>query len=240
MVRIMLVKSATDRTSFVTLLLAALFLVTTSLPGIYYGDAISSPMGLISSSGVFPIQIQSDMQLPNTENNLNSANPTNTPGSTTNNEATSSESDKSENNTASTGSSDQSNDVISTPNTVRCEGSALCVMGEVVKVVNGKTLYVNIDGKVYKVELALINLPVQYEQAMRELTTFTRNTCLGSTVLIDQDDGQKVNSFMAQVYCSPTKNLNSLLLDTGYVQLETSQCQSSEFSKLDWAKSHGC
>lgn len=124
--------------------------------------------------------------------------------------------------------------------TVKCEGSALCVTGEVVKVVNGKTFYVSIQNKVYKVELALIGLPLQSEEAMRAATTFTRNTCLGSNVLIDQDDGQKVNSFIAQVYCSPTKHLNSMLLQTGYVQLDKSQCQSSEFSKLDWAKFYGC
>jgi endonuclease YncB( thermonuclease family) len=123
---------------------------------------------------------------------------------------------------------------------IECEGSALCITGEVVKVINGKTFYVNIQGKIYKVELALIGLPLQSEEAMREATTFTRNTCLGSNVLIDQDDGQKVDSFIAQVYCSPTKNLNSLLLQTGYVQLDESQCQISEFSKLDWAKSRGC
>ena len=123
---------------------------------------------------------------------------------------------------------------------VRCEGRALCVTGEVVKVINGKTFYVNIQNKVYKVELALIALPVQSEEAMRAATTFTRNTCLGSNVLIDQDDGQKVDSFIGQVYCSPTKHLNSMLLQTGYVQLDKSQCQASEFSKLDWAKSYGC
>ena len=126
------------------------------------------------------------------------------------------------------------------PTTVKCEGFALCVTGEVVKVINGKTFYVNIQNKVYKVELALIELPLQSEEAMRAATTFTRNTCLGSNVLIDQDDGQKVNSFIAQVYCSPTKHLNSMLLQTGYVQLDKSQCQSSEFSKLDWAKFYGC
>jgi endonuclease YncB( thermonuclease family) len=124
--------------------------------------------------------------------------------------------------------------------TVKCEGSALCITGEVVKVINGKTFYVNIHNKVYKVELALIGLPVQSEQAMRAATTFTRNTCLGSNVLIDQDDRQRINSFIAQVYCSPTKNLNSLLLQTGYVQLDKSQCPISEFSKLNWAKTYGC
>lgn len=125
-------------------------------------------------------------------------------------------------------------------NNVKCEGSSLCVTGEVVKVINGKTFYVNIQNKIYEVELALIALPIQSEEAMRAATTFTRNACLGSNILIDQDDGQKVDSFTAQVYCSPTMHLNSLLLQSGYVQLDKSQCQASEFSKLDWAKSYGC
>jgi hypothetical protein len=136
--------------------------------------------------------------------------------------------------------SSESNDSGNQPNTVKCEGMALCVMGEVIKVVNAKTFYANIDNKVYKVDLSMIELPVQNEQAMRYSTIFTRDTCLGNTVLIDQDDGQRGNGLVAQVYCSPTKNLNALLLDAGYVELDKSQCQTSEFSKLTWAKSRGC
>ncbi len=71
-------------------------------------------------------------------------------------------------------------------------------------------------------------------------TTFARNTCLGTTVLIDQDDGQKSNSIVGTTYCSPTKSINEMLLDTGYVQLDKAQCSSSEFSTTLWAKSHGC
>jgi len=137
-------------------------------------------------------------------------------------------------------STSQSNDLGRQSNTLKCEGIALCVMGEVVKVVNAKTFYANIQDKVYKVDLSMIELPVENEQAMRYSTIFTRDTCLGNTVLIDQDDGQSSNALLAQVYCSPTKNLNALLLDAGYVELDKSQCQTSEFSKLTWAKSHGC
>lgn len=137
-------------------------------------------------------------------------------------------------------STSQDNDLASQSDTVKCEGMALCVMGEVVKVVNAKTFYANIQNKIYKVDLSMIELPVENEQAMRYSTIFTRDTCLGNTVLIDQDDGQKDNALIAQVYCSPTKNLNALLLDGGYAELDKSQCQTSEFSKLAWAKLHGC
>ena len=126
------------------------------------------------------------------------------------------------------------------PSIVNCQGATPCLKGQVVKVLDGKSFYVSINDRIVKVDLALIGLPVVNQQAMIAATTFTRNTCLGGTVLIDQDDGQKSNSIIGIVYCSPTKSLNAMLLDTGYVQLDRTQCLASEFSKLDWAKSRGC
>lgn len=188
---------------------------------------------LSSTTGYYFVQTQPESTTPEAqpESNLGQSNSTDTSEAPT--------SASTNNNPLSTESTDKGN-LTPKSTAVKCEGSALCVTGEVVKVINGKTFYVNIQNKMYKVELALIGLPVQSEEAMRAATTFTRNTCLGSNVLVDQDDGQKVDSFIAQVYCSPTKHLNSLLLQTGYVLLDKSQCQTSEFSKLDWAKTYGC
>jgi hypothetical protein len=126
------------------------------------------------------------------------------------------------------------------PAVIRCQGEALCLKGEVVKVTNGKSFYVLVNNKMIRVDLALIALSVTNQQAMMAATTFTRNSCLGSTVIIDQDDGQTGGPLIGTVYCSPTKSLNSLLLDTGYVNLNNTQCHISEFSKSDWAKSYGC
>lgn len=127
------------------------------------------------------------------------------------------------------------------PTVIKCQGLALCLRGEVVKVVNGKSFYVSIDNKIYKIDLALIGVPVTNPQLMMASTTFTRNSCLGGTVLIDQDDGQRnSDSIIGTVYCSPTKSLNAMLLDAGYVQLDKSQCTASEFAKIDWARSRGC
>jgi hypothetical protein len=124
---------------------------------------------------------------------------------------------------------------------VKCQGLALCLKGEVVKVVNGKSFYVSINNKIYKVDLSLIGVPTTNPQLMMASATFTRNTCLGGTVLIDQDDGQRnSDSIIGTVYCSPVKSLNAMLLDTAYVQLDTSQCVMSEFAKTDWARSKGC
>lgn len=127
------------------------------------------------------------------------------------------------------------------PTVVKCQGLALCLKGDVVKVVNGKSFYVSINNKIYKIDLALIGVPVTNPQLMMASATFTRNTCLGGTVLIDQDDGQRnSNSIIGTVYCSPTKSLNAMLLETGYVLLDKSQCITSEFAKTDWARSRGC
>lgn len=124
---------------------------------------------------------------------------------------------------------------------VKCQGLALCLKGDVVKVVNGKSFYVSINNKIYKIDLALIGVPVTNPQLMMASATFTRNTCLGGTVLIDQDDRQKISdSIIATVYCSPGKSLNAMLLETGYVQLDRSQCVTSEFAKTEWARSRGC
>ncbi len=130
--------------------------------------------------------------------------------------------------------------IVESPTVIKCQGQALCLKGEVVKVANGKSFFVSVNNRIMKIDLALIDLPVTDQQAMMAATTFTRNNCLGGTVLIDQDDGQKGDSIIGTVYCSPTKSLNSLLLDTGYVNLNKTQCLTSEFSKLDWARSHGC
>jgi endonuclease YncB( thermonuclease family) len=197
---------------------------------------------LNSTSKSYYVAVQSEPTIPQNENQPLTSSGTNVNSNdsqTSTGNAVTKDNGLPNNNSPATDSTDSKKlDTIST--TVKCEGSALCIMGEVVKVINGKTFYVSIHNKVYKVELALIDLPVKNEQAMRAATTFTRNTCLGSTVLIDQDDRQRENAFIAQVYCSPTRNLNALLLNTGYVLLDKSQCETSEFSKLDWAKSHGC
>lgn len=126
------------------------------------------------------------------------------------------------------------------PAEIKCHGTGLCLKGDVVKVVNGKTIYVSINNKIYRIDLALVALPISSQQRMIETTTFTRNACLGGTVLIDQDDGQRGSSIVGMVYCSPTKSLNAMLLDTGLVELDRLQCGVSEFANSDWGKSHGC
>lgn len=124
---------------------------------------------------------------------------------------------------------------------VECLGSAGCIEGVATRIVDGDTLYVSVNSTVYKVDLALTKAPSRTEEMFVESTAFTRDLCLGSTVLVDQDDMLLTSNsdVIAVVYCS-SSNLNSELLDNGYAELETEQCTTSEFANEPWVKDHGC
>jgi len=124
---------------------------------------------------------------------------------------------------------------------VECLGSAICSEGMAIRVVDADTLYVRANNTVYKIDLALTKAPSKSEETFIESTAFTRDLCLGSPVLIDQDDKLLASnsSIIAVVYCS-SNNLNSELLDNGFAELDMQQCATSEFSNEPWAKDHGC
>lgn len=124
---------------------------------------------------------------------------------------------------------------------VECLGSAGCLEGMAIRIVDGDTLYVRVNSTVYKVDLALTEAPSRMEEGFVESTAFTRDLCLGSTVLVDQDDMLLTSNsdIIAVVYCS-SNNLNSELLDNGYVELDVQQCATSEFANESWVKDHGC
>ena len=124
---------------------------------------------------------------------------------------------------------------------VECLGSAGCFEGVATRIADGDTLYVDVNGTEYKVDLALIEAPLRTEEMFIESTEFTRDLCLGSTVLVDQDDMQLTSNsaVIAVVYCS-SSNLNNELLDNDYASLETAQCTTSEFANEPWARDNGC
>ncbi|MDQ3908811.1 MAG: lamin tail domain-containing protein, partial [Thermoproteota archaeon] len=70
----------------------------------------------------------------------------------------------------------------------QCHGAAGCIEGAATRIVDGDTLYVRANSTVYKVDLALIEAPSRSEDEFSESTAFTRDLCLGSRVLVDQDD----------------------------------------------------
>jgi endonuclease YncB( thermonuclease family) len=124
---------------------------------------------------------------------------------------------------------------------VECLGSAGCFEGVATRIVDGDTLYVRINSTTYKVDLALTKAPLRNEEMFTESTAFTRDLCLGSTVLVDQDDMLPTSNsdVIGVVYCS-SSNLNSELLNNDYAELETDQCAASEFANEPWVKDHGC
>jgi endonuclease YncB( thermonuclease family) len=124
---------------------------------------------------------------------------------------------------------------------VECLGSAGCFEGVATRIVDGDTLYVDVNGTIYKVDLALTGAPSRTEEMFLESTEFTRDLCLGSTVLVDQDDMLLTSNsgVVAVVYCS-SSNLNNELLDNGYATLETEQCTASEFANEPWVRDNGC
>jgi endonuclease YncB( thermonuclease family) len=124
---------------------------------------------------------------------------------------------------------------------VGCLGSAGCFEGVATRIVDADTLYVDVNGTTYKVDLALTEAPSRDEEMFMESTEFTRDLCLGSTVLVDQDDMLLTSdsAVTAVVYCS-SSNLNNELLDNGYAKLETEQCTTSEFANESWIRDNGC
>jgi len=124
---------------------------------------------------------------------------------------------------------------------VECHGSTACIEGMATRIADGDTLYVAANNTTYEVDLALIKAPSRSEEIFAESTAFTRNLCLGSTVLVDEDDmlSTSDSDIVGVVYCSST-NLNSELLDNGYAKLDTEQCATSEFANEPWVKDHGC
>jgi endonuclease YncB( thermonuclease family) len=137
--------------------------------------------------------------------------------------------------------SEQGSATRSAGSTLQCLGTAGCAEGTVVRIVDGDTLYVAVNNTVYKIDLALTEVPSSDERGFLDSTSFTRSLCLGSNVLVDQDDKLLVSntSIIAVVYCE-SANLNSELLDNDYATLDMSQCKTSEFADLDWAREHGC
>jgi endonuclease YncB( thermonuclease family) len=120
-----------------------------------------------------------------------------------------------------------------------CTGSARCFTGTVTRIVDGDTLDVN-D---VRIRLTLVNTPEVGKPLYREARQFTASLCpVGSTVLVDQDDGQLEGSYdrmIGKVYCGD-KILNAELLDAGLAEIFQRFCSESEFSNEDWARGYGC
>lgn len=120
-----------------------------------------------------------------------------------------------------------------------CSGTARCIIGKVTQVIDGDTI--KVDGQ--SIRFALASAPELDESGGIESKELIETYCpVGSTVLIDEDDGQTQGSFgriIGMITCNEV-NLNEGLLNSGLGNLSSEFCDSSEFSTHSWAQKHGC
>ena len=119
---------------------------------------------------------------------------------------------------------------------LQCKGTAACFADTVTYIVDGDTLDVGST----RIRLALVNSPEVGQPGYTEAKQFTAQTCpVGSSALVDEDDGQTGGSYgrmVALVYCGSV-NLNAALLSSGNAVLVTYYCSVSEFADEPWT---GC
>ena len=120
-----------------------------------------------------------------------------------------------------------------------CSGSAGCFTDYVTRIVDGDTIHT----ATLKIRLSLTNTPESFEEGFQEATDFTTLFCpVGSKIIVDQDDLQKVDKYgrvLGKVLCGG-KVLNSELLYNGHANILKQYCTTSEFSEEIWAKRYGC
>ena len=120
-----------------------------------------------------------------------------------------------------------------------CSGNARCITGIVTKVIDGDTI--KVDGQ--SIRFALASAPELNESGGDAAREFIDEICpVGSTVLVDEDDGRIEGSYgriLGVIYCNGV-NLDEELLDSGLGTLYSGFCDKSEFSNDPWAQKHGC
>ena len=116
-----------------------------------------------------------------------------------------------------------------------CDGDARCISGTVTMVIDGDTIKVSEQS----IRFALASTPELNEVNGVEAKNFIESICPpGSSVLVDEDDGQPDGSYdrmVGMIHCNGV-NLNQAILDAGYGTISKNFCSKSEFSNEVWAK----
>ena len=121
-----------------------------------------------------------------------------------------------------------------------CYGYADCFVGTVTKVIDGDTI--EVDGQ--SIRFSLVNAPEIGSYGGSAAKNFIESVCpVGSTVLVDEDDGQTRGSYgrtIAVVYCNDLNYiLNAAVIESSHAVIDTPYCSNSEFSYDYWAL-YGC
>lgn len=123
--------------------------------------------------------------------------------------------------------------------TSKCIGNADCFSGKVTKITDGDTI--KVDER--SIRFALASAPEINTLEGKIAKDFVASMCpVGSSVLVDEDDGQPEGSYgriLAVVYCNDV-NLNEKILESGNAKISTLFCSESEFSDEPWVKKFGC
>lgn len=122
-----------------------------------------------------------------------------------------------------------------------CYGNAECFVGSVTEIVDGDTIKVDDQS----IRFTLVNTPEYGEYGYDQARNYIDRICpVGSTVLVDEDDGQTGRSYgrmIAVIYCEGQNlSLNETILEVGLAEISTRFCSSSEFSSTEWAQEYGC
>jgi hypothetical protein len=122
---------------------------------------------------------------------------------------------------------------------MKCSG--VCVEGMGIRMAGPDALYVQVGKDTYRAVLSLTKAPTRGDKNYANAISYVRNLCVGSDVLVDQDNSEKVKNkeLFGEIYCA-SHNLNQELLDNKLVLIDKRQCGTSEFSKEDWAMRNGC
>jgi micrococcal nuclease len=120
-----------------------------------------------------------------------------------------------------------------------CSGEAECITGKVTKVIDGDTIKVDDNS----IRFALTSTPEINEEGGMLAKEYVEKICpVGSTVLVDEDDMQTDGSYgrmIGLIKCNGVI-LNESVLESGYGEISTRYCKTSEFANSDWAKRFGC
>jgi len=119
------------------------------------------------------------------------------------------------------------------------QGCSGCIVGYVTEIIDGDTI--KVDGQ--SIRFALVDTPEYGEYGFNEARDFIESICpVGSSVLVDEDDGQTQGSYgriLAVIYCNEM-NLNEAVLEERHAVIDQRFCEVSEFSSEEWAKKYGC
>jgi len=125
------------------------------------------------------------------------------------------------------------------PTPPKCIGNADCFSGKVTKITDGDTIKVNDRS----IRFTLASAPEINTLEGKIAKDFVASICpVGSSVLVDEDDGQQEGSYgrmLAVVYCNDV-NLNEKILESGNAKISTLFCSESEFSDEPWVTKFGC